>query len=133
MTGDSTVVLVVEDNPGDARLIDETLANTPGGTSVHVSRTGDEAIEFVQQRGAYADAPEPDVVLLDWHLPGMTGESVLEAITDELQHVPVVVMTGIEPVDGDLRSSTSDPAAFVTKPANPDEYVEIICSVTDVP
>lgn len=131
MSGDAVEILLVEDNPGDVRLIEEAFARTSQETSLHVIRTGDEAQEFVRHRGSYRDAPDPDVVLLDWNLPTMNGGSVLEAIEDELQHVPVVVMTGIEPVNVAGNSLPSEPDAIITKPEDPHEYVEVIRSVTD--
>lgn len=129
MTGKEIDILLVEDNPADVRLIEEVIADTPHETRLHVTRTGDEALEFVGQCDASADAPEPDVVLLDWKLPTTSGESVLGSINDALPQVPVVVMSGAEPGDIAVGSSTSEPVAVITKPSDPAEYVEVLCSV----
>lgn len=59
-------LLVVEDNPGDIRLIEEVFEESSLGTTVHSVSTGEDALDFVNQYGEYEEAPRPDVVLLDW-------------------------------------------------------------------
>ncbi|MDX1610741.1 MAG: hypothetical protein R3185_00115, partial [Candidatus Thermoplasmatota archaeon] len=58
------VVLVVEDNPADARLVQETLSRTTPGTEVIVVGDGEEAMNFLRGQGPFHGAPRPDLVLL---------------------------------------------------------------------
>lgn len=85
---DSLDILLVEDNPGDARLTREAFAETDPETTLHVVRTGDEALDALADRDS--DEPLPDLVLLDLNLPGLDGCEVLGEIrsTPDVQGFP---------------------------------------------
>lgn len=88
-------VLLVEDNPADAVLARKALDQVPANATVHVVVDGVEAIEYLRQRGKYAGATRPDVVLLDLNLPKLNGHEVLREVrADEtLRTIPIVVLT----------------------------------------
>jgi two-component system response regulator len=88
-------ILLVEDNPGDERLTREALKEGKVYHKLHWAKDGVEAMEFLQQRGKYRDAPRPDIILLDLNLPKKDGREVLQEIkSDEsLRRIPVVVLT----------------------------------------
>ncbi len=120
-------VLLVDDNPGDARLIREALSPSLA-EGLHVVHTGDQALDFVNQRSEYEDAPPPDVILLDWHLPCTTGEDVLAELNSDPQHdhIPIIVLTGSQS-EAEIRSSYRQNAnACITKDASPDELEETL-------
>lgn len=125
-------LLVVEDNPGDRRLIEEAFAVSPMETTVHPVSTGEEALDFVNQRGEYEEAPRPDVVLLDWSLPKMDGEEVLRELKTNFPTIPVVIMTGSNPLKEAVKSMTSQADAYLTKPTDLNAYTEILRSLATV-
>ena len=88
-------ILLVEDNPGDARLAQEALKENKVANTLHWVDDGVKALEFLHQEGPYADAPRPDVILLDLNLPRKDGREVLADIKEdpELKRIPVVVLT----------------------------------------
>ncbi|MBU1155530.1 MAG: response regulator, partial [Proteobacteria bacterium] len=70
-------ILLVEDNPGDARLAQEALKENKVANTLHWVDDGVKALEFLRKEGPYADAPRPDVILLDLNLPRKDGREVL--------------------------------------------------------
>ena len=88
-------ILLVEDNPGDVRLTMEVLRESKIRNNVNIVGDGAEALAFLYQSGNYADAPRPDLILLDLNLPKKDGREVLEEIKEdpELKRIPVVVLT----------------------------------------
>ena len=69
-------ILLVEDNPADVRLLQEALAETKARYRLHVVTNGEEAVDFVFQRGAFQTVPRPDLILLDFNLPRKNGAEV---------------------------------------------------------
>ena len=99
MNADPKIVgdmLIVDDNPGDVRLLQETLKETDLDPTVHTVSDGSDAVAFLQQRGEFGDAPVPDAILLDLHLAKMDGDEVLEKMGDELKDIPVIAVSGSE-------------------------------------
>lgn len=123
-------VLLIEDNPGDARLAVEAFrdgeAKSPN--RLHVVEDGVEAMEFLRRRNGYADAPRPNLILLDLNLPRKDGREVLaEAKADpELKLIPVIVMTTSK-AERDIRESYELQAnAYLTKPIDFGQFVEVV-------
>ena len=126
------VILLVEDSPGDVRLIEEALSDGNVGNTLNTVTDGQAALDFINQRGEYEDAPRPDIVLLDLNLPKVDGEDVLHKIKHhpELDNVPVIVLTGL---DEDLIESRNldhdaDEDAILKKPVDSGEFIELIRS-----
>lgn len=92
----SNTILLVEDNPGDARLVEEVCDEIGISGQLHIVSNGTDALDFVMQRGDYTGAPRPDLIVLDWHLPRMDGKELLQKLTDESPHghIPVLVTSG---------------------------------------
>jgi len=88
-------ILLVEDNPADVRLTCEALRGARFPCRVHVATDGVEAVDFLRCRGKFADAPRPQLILLDLNLPKKDGHAVLREIKadDSLRRIPVVVLT----------------------------------------
>ncbi|WP_413167198.1 response regulator [Capilliphycus salinus ALCB114379] len=88
-------ILIVEDNPGDIFLTQETLKNLKIPNRIHVVRDGEEALAFLHQQGEYQTAPRPDIILLDLNLPKRNGREVLEVMQGNhtLKEIPVIVLT----------------------------------------
>jgi CheY-like chemotaxis protein len=88
-------ILLVEDNLGDVRLIQEALKDGQVPNTMHVVGDGVAALDFLYRRDAFAAAPRPDLILMDLNLPGKNGHEVLEQIKQEpqLKTIPVVILT----------------------------------------
>ncbi|SFG53244.1 Response regulator receiver domain-containing protein [Halopelagius inordinatus] len=126
------VILLIEDNRGDIRLIEEAFSDGNVANTLHTVTDGQAALDFIYQREEYEDAPRPDIVLLDLHLPKVDGEEILHEIKHhpELNDVPVIVLTGI---NQDLIKSRdfdddADEDAVLEKPIDLGEFVEVIGS-----
>ena len=125
-------ILIVEDNPGDVRLLEEMLSEGGWNPTVHIVGDGDEAIEFLTASGDDGDASNPDVVFLDLHLPRMDGAEFLDAMDEELQDVPVVVLTGsLAGSDPKLGAIERNVEAVVEKPLEPDTFEALARSLRD--
>ena len=95
MSTDVKTILLVEDNRGDIRLIQEALKSTTAKCEVVVTRDGMDAMSYLHQEGEYTNVSLPDLVLLDLNLPKKDGREVLAEIKADpkLKHLPVVVLT----------------------------------------
>ena len=129
-------VLLVEDDPGDVLMTREAFAENPdktGTNTLHVVSDGDSAMEFLHKRGRYADAPTPDLILLDLNLPGMDGREVLAAVKGDplLRQIPLVVLTTSEAEDDVLHSYELHANAFVTKPLDFNRFLEVVRQIDD--
>ncbi|HEY0985510.1 MAG TPA: response regulator [Kofleriaceae bacterium] len=111
-------VLLVEDNPGDADLIRDTLDSGARKLDMAVVRDGAAASDYLLRRGAYADAERPDLVLLDLNLPGVDGRRVLAEMRlhNELRAIPVVVLTSSDAESDIAGSYEAGASCYVTKP-----------------
>src|SRR5215467_14274487 len=95
-------ILLVEDNAGDVRLLQEAFKEGGLSCRLHITRDGEQAMAFLRQTGPYSDSPRPSFVLLDLNLPRKDGREVLAEMKRErtLRCIPVVVFsTSTNPED----------------------------------
>ena len=121
-------ILLVEDNPGDARLTREALAHSKVRNNLHHARDGEEAMAFLRREGSYGNAPTPDLVLLDLNLPRRDGREVLEDIKSDaaLKHIPVVILTSSQAEEDIMRSYRLHANCFITKPVDLDQLTKVV-------
>ena len=126
-------VLLVEDNPGDVRLVEEAFRDAAADSVLHVASDGDEALDFLYRRGDHANAPKPDLVILDWNLPRTSGEHVLSELKGdpERKHIPVTVLTGSQDDSDVVHSYRKHANACLRKAVEPGEFMEAIQAYTD--
>jgi chemotaxis family two-component system response regulator Rcp1 len=131
--GRAIEILLVEDNPGDVRLIQEALRDGKVWNNPHVVSDGEAALDFVYRRGVYADKPRPDLVLLDLNLPKKDGREVLAVIKGdpELRRIPVVVLTTSKEEEDVLRAYNLAANCYVAKPVEFDEFMKVIQMIED--
>lgn len=124
-------ILLVEDNPADARLAVEALKDSKVHNNLHHVEDGVEAIRFVRRQQEFAHAPRPDLILLDLNLPRKDGREVLAEIKEDpkLRHIPVVVLTASEAERDLIRSYDLHANAYVVKPLDLDRFVEVVRSI----
>lgn len=125
--------LLVEDNPGDVRLTQEALKSHKVQNNLHVVGDGEEAMAFLRRQGKYADAPRPDIILLDLNLPRKDGREVLSEIKSDpsLKTIPVVIITSSEAEQDVIKSYNLNANCYVTKPVNLDQFIKVVQSIND--
>lgn len=121
-------VLLVDDNPADIDLTRETLAQSKRAFHVHAVNDGCEAIHFLLQQGKYANAPFPDLVILDLNLPCKDGREVLAAIKGHprMRKVPVVIFTTSDAASDVSRSYELGANCYLRKPGNLADFIALI-------
>lgn len=126
-------VLLVEDDPGDELMTREAFEQNKIGNTLHVVRDGEEALDFLYRRGRHADAPRPDLVLLDLNLPKYDGRQVLTQIKSDpdLAEIPVVVLTTSSAEEDVLRSYRLHANAYVTKPVDLDQFLGAVRQIDE--
>jgi len=124
-------ILLVEDNPGDARLTREALSQSKVSNNLHHARDGEEAMRFLRREGQFANAPTPDLVLLDLNLPRRDGREVLEDVKRDplLKHIPIVVLTSSEAEEDILRSYRLHANCFITKPVDLEQLTRVVQAI----
>ena len=126
-------VLLVEDNPGDVRLTREALKESKLWTNLHVVEDGEAALFFLRQEGAYADAPRPDIILLDLNLPKRDGREVLSIIKadENLKRIPVVILTTSDSEEDILKSYNLNANCYITKPVDFEQFIRVVRAIED--
>ncbi|HEU6435971.1 MAG TPA: response regulator [Nitratidesulfovibrio sp.] len=121
-------ILLVEDDPGDVRLTREALKGNRVSNRLFVVEDGEEAMSFLRREGEYADAPRPDLVLLDLNLPRKNGREVLEEIksTPDLRSIPVVVLTTSRQERDILNAYDLNANCYITKPVGWEQFLEVV-------
>jgi len=117
-------ILLVEDSHADAALVHEALQTAAQPLTLHIVPDGRAALAFLQHQPPFADAPRPDVVILDLALAQTQGQNVLATIrhTPALQGVPVVTFSESCHVEDIARSYTLGATWYVSRPAEPAEF-----------
>src|ERR1051326_2651451 len=94
MRGEGLNVLLVEDNSADANYTREILKEASFPVNLFTVSDGVEALSFIYHQDQYAQAPRPDLILLDLNLPKVEGRDLLEVLkSDDTMHpVPVIIL-----------------------------------------
>ncbi|QLK27730.1 response regulator [Natrinema zhouii] len=130
---DAITILLVEPNPGDARLFSESFADANIASDIHTVTDGGAALDFVHQRNDHAESPRPDMILLDFQLPDVDGADILSELKSEraLRSIPVIVLTSSASEEDIARSYDLHANAYVQKPVQPDEFIDLGRSFED--
>lgn len=131
--GKTIDILLIEPNPGDTRLFEENFRDAKLMNAVHAVTDGETALEFVHQRGEYADAPQPDLILLEPQLPGQSGMDVLSELNDDraLSEIPVVVLTSSKAGEEIVKEHGLEADAYIQKPVETDEFIEFVQEIEE--
>ena len=126
-------VLLVEDSPGDVRLTQEAFRDANRSIQLHVANDGVEAMAFLRREGRHAQAPRPDLILLDLNLPKMDGREVLSHIKsdDNLKSIPTVILTTSDAEADIVKSYQLRANCYLTKPVQLDAFEALVKSVND--
>ncbi|MFH1532081.1 MAG: response regulator [Pseudomonadota bacterium] len=123
-------ILLVEDNPGDVILTREALRSGKISNNLQVVEDGEQAMAYLRREGPYADAPRPDVILLDLNLPRKDGREVLGEVKSDhdLKHIPVVVLTTSQSEADVMETYGLHANCYLVKPVEYGPFLEVIRS-----
>jgi CheY-like chemotaxis protein len=122
-------ILIVEDNPGDVRLMREALRDMDPPVTIHVAGDGDQALQFLRKQ-APQDAPTPGLIFLDYNLPKANSRELLREIKEDpnLRLIPIAVLTTSD-ADKDIRDAYELYAnCYLRKPVDLDGFFHTIRS-----
>ncbi len=134
--GCDAVILLVEDNPAEQRLVQRTLSRGIVPCDLRIASDGEQALDYLHQRGDYADpasAPRPDLVLLDLNMPRIDGRQVLANIRQDpaLKTIPVVVMTTSKAEQDIVRSYELGCNSYLNKPVEVPDCVQVLAGLQE--
>ena len=129
--GEPIEILLVEDNPDDADLTIGALREGKVRNRISHVEDGEEALVFLRQQGQHAQAPRPDLILLDLRLPRISGQEVLAEIKQDpnLRRIPVVIMTSSDDEKDILTAYNHHVNCYVTKPVDLDQFIRVVQSI----
>lgn len=126
-------ILLVEDNPGDVRLVQEALKEGRLPIRLSVVTDGEAAMDYFQKKDRYRNAPAPDLVLLDLNLPKKDGREVLKAMkaSSPWSLIPVIIMTVSKEERDSLKSQGVEVEFYIVKPFDLDQFIGVIETIRD--
>ncbi len=127
------VILLVDDDDDDVRLTRKAFENDRVLIRLHRVEDGIQAMQFLRREGDFADAPRPDLILLDLNMPRKSGREVLKEIKEDpqLHSIPVVVLTTSDDEKDVARSYEHQANSYVTKPVDLDQFREVLKTLKD--
>lgn len=131
--GDPIDILLIEPNHRDVRLFEENFKQGKILNTIHTAADGEAALDFLNRRGEYEDAPQPDIILLEPQLPGTSGMELLSELKNEpeLRDIPVIVLTSSETGEAIVKSHELDADEYIQKPVAAADFVEFVQEVED--
>jgi len=126
-------ILLIEDNPGDARLAREALRDAKVRNNLSWVPDGVEAIGFLRREAKYDKAPRPDLILLDLNLPRKDGREVLLEIKSDkkLKCIPVVILTTSQAQEDIHQAYHLNANCYISKPVDLDQFIRIVKTIED--
>lgn len=133
MSESEFVVLLVEDEPADVHLTKMAFKESKVLIDVRDVGDGVEALGFLQKEGTYADAPKPDLILLDLNMPRMDGREFLKRFKqlEGLNRIPVVILTTSEAETDVVASYDLGASGFIVKPIDIEQFINAIQTLED--
>jgi two-component system, chemotaxis family, response regulator Rcp1 len=124
-------ILMVEDNPADARLTELALRDEKNHIKLNIARDGVEALAFLRKEGIHAQAKSPDFILLDLNLPKKDGREVLREIKSDarIKHIPVAILATSDAESDILYSYGMQASCYLVKPLELNRFVEMMDSI----
>ena len=126
-------ILLVDDDVDCRMLIRDAIAECKVSNKVYEVSTGQEALDFLDRKGPYANVPRPGLIYLDIEMPVMNGQETLQRIraNPDLREVPVVMMTGVAD-EGQMKLAAINGAnSYTIKPANAEQFLRTVLASTN--
>lgn len=126
-------ILLIEDDPDDVWETRRMLSENKITNELHVVQDGEDALAFLHKTGEYADAPRPDLILLDLNLPKRDGRELLGDINgdESLKGIPVVVLTTSQAEEDIVQAKELNCHCYISKPVHIDQIIMILKSLDD--
>ncbi len=124
-------ILLVEDNPADARLVIEVFKDFSVKNKIYAVVDGIAAMDFLNKKSEYKNAPRPDIILLDLNLPKKDGREVLKEIKEDkkLKCIPVVILTTSSAKEDIIKAYSNHANCYITKPVDFDQFLKVVQSI----
>ena len=121
-------ILLVEDNPGDVRLIQEVFRDGKIFNALDIARDGEEALNYLHRKSPYQNSPKPDLILLDLNLPKKSGTEVLADIKGDecLKRTPVIILTASGAEEDVARAYNNHANCYLTKPIDLNQFINVV-------
>jgi two-component system response regulator len=126
-------ILLVEDNDNDVELTRVGFKKSKLVVNLHHAKDGEVCMAFLRKEGKFADAPSPDIILLDLNMPRMDGREVLAEISkdESLRHLPVVILTTSQEEQEILKMYRLRCSSYIVKPVDFNQFIHAIQSFSD--
>lgn len=130
-TNMTTTLLLADDDPDDRLLLRDALEESRWTSELRAVEDGQELMDYLQRRGAYAaaaDSPLPGLILMDLKMPRKDGHQALKEIREDptLRHIPVVILTTSKAEEDVMRSYELGVNSFITKPTSFKTLIEVV-------
>lgn len=131
--GEAITILLVDDDPDCRMLIRDAITECKVSNLIFEARNGQEALDFLQRRGAHGGAPRPGLIFLDIEMPGVDGQETLKRIKadPELRDIPVVMMTGVSDEEQMRTAAANGANSYTIKPANAEQFLRTVLASTN--
>lgn len=125
-------ILLVDDDPDCRMLVRDAIEASKVSNTVYEASNGAEALDFLNRRGAFADAPRPGLIYLDIEMPGMGGQETLRAIRamPEFRETPIVMMTGVSDEEQMRQAAANGANSYTLKPASAEQFLRTVMAST---
>ncbi len=126
-------ILLVDDDPDCRMLIRDAIAECKVSNDVHEVGNGREALDFLNKRGKFVNAPRPGLIYLDIEMPAMDGQQTLKEIkaAPGLRDIPVVMMTGVSDETQMKQAAANGANSYTLKPANAEQFLQTVLASTN--
>jgi two-component system, chemotaxis family, response regulator Rcp1 len=126
-------ILLIEDNLGDIRLIEEVFKDAKIDNKIHVAQDGEKAMKILRRENGHTKSKRPDIILLDLNLPKMDGREILREIKEDirLKCIPVIILTTSTAEEDLIETYKHNANCYITKPFDFDHFIKVINSIED--
>ncbi len=136
INGRPAIILLAEDDPADQELVKRALEEGKIRNELHIVQDGEEALDYLYQRGRYSDpqsCPRPDLFLLDLNMPKIGGRQLLEQIQDDtaLKKINTVILTTSKHEDDIAHCYDLGIKSYINKPVEYDQFMETILALSE--
>lgn len=130
----AVVILLVEDDPGDQKLVKKSLDREKIANELYITNCGEEALEYLERsKAGDQSSPMPDLILLDLNMPGIGGQEFLKQLKsdDQLDTIPVVILTTSDSDRDVLETFKLHASGYIKKPGSLEGFKEVMQHVNE--